>query len=655
MTSIAIPTPHSDTLPTARRHIARRHLAGLILVLLVAAFARMSDLGRLTDYAYDQATLSTLALDLVNGKSIPTLGIQSSAGIPNSPMTVYVLAIPYLFTDDPQVVTMIIAAFNVFGVGLLWYLGYRYFGPRIALLAALAYALHPHAIHYSRSIWAQDYHTPILLLALLAALEGYLEGKRWGQIAMLPLFLIGAQIHYAAWTLLPALLWIVLRGRQQIDWRATGLGILIGIATLVPFAVGLSQATDAASATALDVVDRLDSLILRNKALLYLARLMTGLGGPWVGMPLIGAYDVVLEFPSAITLLWLVPAAFMALGQVISPRRRGWFWAVLFGLWVFLPFAIFLPNWTGVYPHYFIPNLPLMALLAAVGLDWLLERLAPRAALRVALMGVFGIAVLTQGWAYLRFLQNIDNVLPELQPTPVHYLMSVRDALKPYDDVLIAGGTTGESGQPVWKALLYNSAECVRELVIASGGIAVFPEGPFALLTAPNALPPATGDLYESENSTTYPLRPGEGSYTITPFDNAPEWNGPEMQPVHLARFDNGVELTGYHLEENRIYLQWKLPGQGERAYQYFAHFLDSAGEKIGQQDASFYPEYFWCAGDTIITWIEADVPTETVTLRVGMYTLENDRFVNSQLVDDAGNPTLPWADITLSAPDSSE
>ena len=59
-------------------------------------------------------------------------------------------------------------------------------GRTVALLAGLTYALNPWAILYSRKIWAQDFHTPFVLLGLGLGLYGFIEGKRWAQAACLP-------------------------------------------------------------------------------------------------------------------------------------------------------------------------------------------------------------------------------------------------------------------------------------------------------------------------------------------------------------------------------------------------------------------------------------------------------------------------------------
>ncbi len=626
--------------------IHRRDGIVLVVILLVAAITRMGDLGRVTDYGYDQATLSTLALDFVSGKNVPVVGVESSAGVPNSPVTAYVLALPFALTDNPQLVALAIAAFNVVGVGLLWLLAHRYFSPRVAWIAGLAYALHPHAIFYSRSIWAQDTHTPLLLAGLLLSLYGYVERRRWAQLLALPVLVIGMQIHYAAWVMLLPFGWIVLRSWRRIWWPALIGSVILAALTLMPFALGLA-ANPSGGASAM--IAHLSDLILRNKALLYLARLATGLGGPWVGSELVGEYDVVLLFPTMIAALWLIVGGLVIAGLAVTWRRFGVFRSVLLVLWAIAPFLIFVPNWTGVYPHYFVPMLPALSLLVGIGADGLLGAL-PKPA-RVPVAAAIVAVLLTQGATFLLFLHEADTTNTPLYPTPIHHLLDVRDALRTERDVVISGGVSKSSGYDIWHALLYRSATCVRELVIASGGIALFPAHPFAVISPPGALAPAAGDLYDDAPAQTIALRPGEGAYTLRHFDTAPAWNGPALTDVPPVRFDNGVSLTGYRLGGDSAYLSWTLPAAIDHDYQYFVHFLDATGEKIGQQDASFYPSTYWCAGDRVVTWIGATAPVNTATLRVGMYIHEGDTFTNANVVDAAGNALGPWADVALPSP----
>jgi hypothetical protein len=441
------------------------------------------------------------------------------------------------------------------------------------------------------------------------------------------------------------LAWVFERGWINIFRPALIGSLILAALTMTPFSLGLA-ANPSGGASAL--VAHLSDLTLRNKALLYMARAMTGLGGPWVGSELVGEYDVVLAFPTIIAALWLIVGALVVAGLVVTWRRFGVFRSALLIVWGIVPYLIFVPNWTGVYPHYFVPMLPALSLLVGVGADGLLAAL-PKPA-RIPVVAVIVAVLLTQGATFLLFLHEADTTNTPLYPTPIHNLLDVRDALRSESDVVISGGVSKSSGYDIWHALLYRSATCVRELVIASGGIALFPAHPFALISPPGALPPAAGNLYDSAPAENIPLRPGEGDYTIRRFEVAPTWNGPALADIAPVRFDNGVSLTGYGLADGNVYLSWTLPAAASHDYQYFVHFLDAAGEKIGQQDASFYPSTYWCPGDRIITWIGAEPPADAATLRVGMYIHEDDSFTNANVLDAAGNSLGPWTDLPLTS-----
>jgi hypothetical protein len=137
--------------------------------------------------------------------------------------------------------------------------------------------------------------------------------------------------------------------------------------------------------------------------------------------------------------------------------------------------------------------------------------------------------------------------------------------------------------------------------------------------------------------------------YRLSQFDTAPGWDGPPLTSLETpTAFGGGVQLTGYHLTSDKLFLEWRLPGPVDADYHYFAHFLNTADEKIGQRDNTLWPGRFWCAGDRLITWADIQLPEGTKTLRVGLYTLKNGGFINVPVVDSAGNPTGTWVDIPL-------
>ncbi|MBN1679459.1 MAG: glycosyltransferase family 39 protein [Anaerolineae bacterium] len=638
--------------------VTRRDLFALVLILVMAAAVRVDDLGRLTVYRYDQAELSFMAIEMASGEGIPTLGINSSAGVPNSPVTVYTLAPFFAITHDPQFVTVCIGLMNVAGVGLLWLLAHRYLNPRAAALAGMIYALNPYAAQYSRSIWAQDTHTPIILLGLLLALAGFMEGRRWAQVLALPVLLWGVQIHYAAWTLVPVYGWIVVVGWRRIEWRALVITAALGAAVMVPFVIGSRDSPG-------DFNDRLDSihavlkydLRVRQDALDHAVSLATGrhleknMGNP--------VSDRVAASVKPFTYAWALVGMLALVGVIGAWRRVGWQTSALLLLWTVVPVLVFITNWTatGIYTHYFIPVIPGLALLSAFGLDWLLSLLPRRRVmLRGVIVAALGAIVLTwAGWFQMAIRDTSARYDPDTLGPPLFYLKDVRAELLAYDDVLLVGADTGRSGHPIWRSLLVDSAACVREMVITEGGIAVLPDGPFALLEPPDALDYPAAALYTGGTVAEVPLRPGEGSYTITGFDAAPawtnpDWHGPALIERDPVRYANGAQLAGYRLTADTLYLAWDLPGANpDLGYQrVFAHLLDADGERIGQRDFDFWPGVYWCAGDRLVTWIDLAVPNGVHTLRVGMYTLEDGLLTYTDVVDVNGGPVAPWVDIPV-------
>ncbi|MBZ0297701.1 MAG: hypothetical protein K8L99_34410 [Anaerolineae bacterium] len=621
-------------------------LLTLILVVVLAGLTRFGHPGTV-EFKHDEATLSLLALDWLDGGPFPLTGMPSSVGVPNAPASVYVMAIPYGLGLDAQGATMFIAALNVMGVGLLWLIAYRYLGFVPALVAGLVHALNPWAVLYSRKIWAQDFHTPLLLLALLLGLHGFLEGKRWAQVLCLPLLLFALQIHFAAWVLLPLYLWLLIAGRKQLSLWALTASLLLGILVMLPFAAGIAQTLSRES-------DRLSGLVagigIGPDAVIYTAGLATGTG---VRAEIAPGHAI--GFPD-LTSLWLAVLGGAVLLGLARSWRRGWRLAGFVGLWALLPLLVFTLQWTVVYPHYFIASIPAYALLAGIGLDIPTHagRETASRALRIAyglIVALFCMVPLSQGLYWQRLMAEVATTYtPEGFGTPLSDLLAVRDALTDTRDVVVlTDGIEMQLDQEpvIWTVLLHDTADCVRAL--SGDGRALFPAAPFAVLTAPNAPENPINDLYTSADAQRFRLRPREGRYTVTRFDSPPLWTAPVMTSITPVQFDNGATLTGYHLEPNQAYLEWTFAGPTAHDNQFFVHFLDAGGERVAQRDDRFWPGRYWCAGDRLIMWTDVEVPETAQTLRVGLYTLEpGGGFTNAQVLDVNGTPVGPWVDIPL-------
>ena len=187
----------------------------------------------------------------------------------------------------------------------------------------------------------------------------------------------------------------------------------------------------------------------------------------------------------------------------------------------------------------------------------------------------------------------------------------------------------------MWSVMLHGDG-CLR--VVSGDNFTVWPaSGVLTVVTEPDS--PPRSDYTARQLAAVPP-------YTLYQPESAPA-RLPAFEPI---TFDNNVRLSAAALEGNLLRLQWQMPAaRPDLDLQYFAHFVDANGEKIGQRDADFLPGRFWCEGDMLTTQIDVNAPPETVALRVGLYQLDPQRgFINANVVDDAGNPIGTWGDVAL-------
>lgn len=641
------PSPTEGQLGEAKQgegkvnRIKQRDWLTLALILFVAAMVRLGEPG-MVEFKLDEAWVSRITLDWLDGGALPLTGMPSSVGVPNPPVSVYLLAIPFALSSNPLVATMFIAALNIVGVGLLWLIAHRYINRDAALAAGFAYALSPWAVLYSRKIWAQDMHTSFVLLAVLLGLLGFREGKRWAQALCLPVLILALQIHFAAWALLPVYLVLLWMGGRRVSWRAVLVSVALAALTLLPYLVGLAQTLQADPNRLSNAVGNGGGIGLTADALRYTAELTTGLGVAEQVAPE-QAGELLAAVPPQ-PQLWAVLGALALIGLLAL-----WLYdtrlCVLTGAWALVPLVVFSVAWTPVYPHYFVASIPAYALLIGVGLAWLIRRAPGKPFSRVVLLTAFAAILLTQGVWWRGMLRYVDTHEVTGFGTPLYRLLPLRDYLLQHEDVLLLvdDARLAYSEEPaVWTVLLHE-AECVRAL--AGTDMILLPDGAFAAAAAPGSSD-ALVDVYKTDDPLRAEIAP-ERAYKVYEHDAAPALDLPEFNEAD-ARFSNGVTLTGYAIEEGRIVLAWTLAGSMDADYHTFVHLLDANGERIAQQDAPFLAERYGCAGDRLITTTTIDVPDAARTLRVGMYVLDGERITNADVLDEAGNAAASWADLPL-------
>jgi 4-amino-4-deoxy-L-arabinose transferase-like glycosyltransferase len=620
-----------------RLPLRRWEWVSLLLVLWIGAGLRLGAPG-ITEFKRDEAVLTRLALNLAQGHDFPWLGMGSSTGFPNTPLSVYLLALPMTLGTNPILPTVFIGFLNLLALALLWKFTRRYWGRYAALIAGISFAVSPWAVVYSRKIWAQDMLAPFILMTVFTGALGFLENrpKRWAQLLHWPFLAITAQIHFAGLALILVSLWCVWWGRKRLTrsfWISLAVLIVLGL----PFLYGLYQAewlSRDALRSALDH-DSEHQPALEITALEYAWFTINGTNLHSMTGP--DAFEAYLDTLPSFS-YWLMRLG-VGVGLVL-----GFSWGlrqfrqrqIPFGLlmmWLFAPILLFTYSWTVVQPHYFIPLLPPACILIGIGLTPYWKTRAVRAG--------FALVMVLQAWVFIQFLRFVSvNHTPGAFGTPLIYQLAVRDEILTDDPDSVLVLTDSDSvafaeSPAVWDVLL---ADVPQVRFVQADQFLIFPaEADTALLT-PQAGHPDWLSQFPPPD-TLVRLRPTEGAYRIWET-----WPSTIPQATHSveARLANGLWLEGVQLvsdaeNSGQVVLVWRVESIPPASqFTSFVHGLTAEEARVVQVDLPFWPTKYWRPGDRIIQTLTLDL-SEVTTLHIGMYQLVDGSFRNAEVLDADG------------------
>ncbi|MDX1994846.1 MAG: glycosyltransferase family 39 protein [bacterium] len=613
----------------------------LALILLLAAGLRMGQPG-ITEFKRDEANLSLLALDLANGRAFPLLGIGSSVGIPNAPFNAYILAIPYWFSSSPLIATQFIGLLNVLAVLLVYVLARRYAGIWAAFIAALVYAVNPWAVIFSRKIWAQDMLPLFFLLTLMAGLLGFYERKRWAQWAFLPLLAITGQIHYGAFVILPAALWLLWIGRRHLH-AVVLVGLVLAVVLTLPYVFGVVQALGSGVSLGSVVAQRESEtqIGLSGQAILGAGLMIAGteihsLAGPDAFRDYLSTVPNAYPLFSVLSLGVALAAVWLMVKAVRNPTWRTPV-DVLLLLWLIAPILMFSIAWTTFYIHYLIPVLPAAALVLgfAVQDGWnMLAQSRLRTGFFLAGGTALAAVLLLQVGLFLSLLAFLNfRHTPGGFGTPLHHLLRVREAIyaeSPQQVIADVGGLAliYDDEPTIWRTLLYD----VPVLQFENAETRVYPAETAVFLTNGCDLP----------DTQIFLRRAGEGCYSLTNRQRS-DFVATGFQPISgsdTVLFANGVRLLQYRWDAPCLKLLWEITQTTTTDYQFAVHFFDENGNRIAGADGLSWPGVYWQPGD----WVErqfclAEPDERIVRVDVGMYTYDGATFANVDLLDANGAP----------------
>jgi hypothetical protein len=622
-----------------------------IAIIMLAAVLRVGAAG-IVEFKRDEANLSYMALDMARGREFPLLGIDSSVGIRNAPINVYIMVVPYLFSSDPTVATQYVGWLNVLGVALIYLMARRYGGPVAAIIAAVTFAVSPWGVVYSRKIWAQDMLPPFIIATVWTGILGFVEKKRWAQWFHLPLLAFTGQIHYVCFVLIPITLYLLVVGRKALT-RAFWGSMFVTALVLLPFAIGiireaqlhptqiqriLSGETIIANPTKPKGIqltadaaffawftvngNNLHAITGEQAFRDYLAQVPPTTG-------LFDVYGVVI----VLAVVWL---------GVRTVRRRDARAPIdiTLLLWVLITPVAFSVTWTTVYPHYMIPILPAAYLilgLAAADLQRSLRALLNREGQArsatvwywAGMSVLVGALTVTLGFQLvwqtkLNEFVNTHNT-PGGFGTPLGYLTPIRTAILKESPSQVIVNLDGQyigyhDEATVWNFLLYD----IPTRRYADAATELYPAEPAVYLTHQ-----CNGEMANSTAQFTLRTE-AEGCLAIT-TRTAADFPAAMFTPIPNAdqqQFANGLRFTHYRWEPQTgcLVAVWTTTaGPVPEDYSTAVHFVDQQGNKILDADGLSYRGQLWRAGDRVarrfcLQYGQERIP-EIRGVRLGLYT----------------------------------
>lgn len=162
------------------------------VIILLAAFLRFATVGKLVPFTPDEEYLIYLANTIIKDFHIIWIGVSSLGfNLYMGPFWIYFIS-PFLMISkgDPIILNYLAISFGVATVALLYFLGQKMFGKKVAIIASMIYALSPLIIFNDQKAYPTA--VPFLSLSLMASLYMTKFSKKWWIIFA---FLYGAVFH----------------------------------------------------------------------------------------------------------------------------------------------------------------------------------------------------------------------------------------------------------------------------------------------------------------------------------------------------------------------------------------------------------------------------------------------------------------------------
>lgn len=621
----------------------------------------------------EQALIASDGLGLARLQTFPMHFQPSSAGYHNFPLTHYLAAIPYIFSENIFALFLFYVVVNLIAVWSGWLFVRRYWGWQVAALATLVYVTMPYAVLFSYRIWNNTLMPPFIMLWAWGCGFAFQERRPRGLMLAWAAAVLALQLHISA--IIFVLILLVMMGwiRLPHSKRHSLFGALFGVVlAMIPALPWFYAQLSGLAQLVLDLSP------------------MTGNAGLHIHL------RQVTQFLSASDLAWNVTSAGAEnLTQRLNYMRYlGPLWLLLFGagllyllwrlrsfrqkiaqhnplllllaLWCLLPLGFTVvssPLYTIVY---YLPMLPAPGIVLALAIKWVMDwRLSLKTPVVLGLL-VLCTLNLNAVWSLENFIRvGVDRGEPTTHAfsldkwyysDPLVWQLDIATEMRE----LLEDGVANEM---IMLQLTYPDEDHlhlrqpfsyhlrgydVRAVNIFSPHI-LFPQEPALFLHD------VTDFSYNGDYEDLLEFRAFVGPYRL---DLLPGGLGPEPSFLlaHRPAYENGLQLMGF--DELQCDGHWRLhwtPGPADEdsdPVHIFVHLLAAEGNGLAHSDLRAYDVWDWRTGDHIIT--EFDFGQELAgltiqTIRVGLYTYSEKTKTFQEgiyALDEQGRPREYAVDI---------
>lgn len=597
------------------------------------------------------------------------IGWQGGSWFPfeyHSPMNNYLLAIPYLFFQDPLWIRAFVGGLAAVGVALMYLLVKRYFSLPAAVLAGLFLALSSTAVYWNRIAFNPPMGMPFVALWLYSGMLGYYENKRAWMMAHGVSMALAVQFHPAYAVLAPISLVLFVVNlwrysdtrRMMLKWTASG--IALGAVSLMPWVYGTLNpqqnaflwespySADRQSLQAMSLNQLLDVAYesLGGRSIWY-ERQNARQSADWLPPTWLETLSVWLQ-----PRLVLVGSALVLLGLMIW-RRWTLFPLFILALVALLPIGlVFLLSRNSLLSWYFLATmfgaLPVLGIWLASLWRWRVGRLVS--------LGLAGILLVSHSWLILAAWRWSDlDGFQQAMRLPIEDERAMLSRLtEKHEGVVLLDELMGRYGDNYtlqgyyWTVL---SADLPVRVVSRyhQQGIPLSAFAPTQLISwaTSTSIPrllrnhPEGIERWGSANDGTSPVYQ---TALFSPQD-IPELT---LRPSSASKFTTGARIMGAYSETTptagedwQITLVWTPERESPPArYQFSLRVLDATGNRIAQVDLHSLEPDLWRSGDIVLNLFSLPLPAdaqlgEQVELELVMYEVDGRA---QELVADDGS-----------------